>query len=320
MGLLTSQTLQERWWRASLRIVILFGHSLDDGNGACAHGAPISLHAGVTCVYLVPTTLFVYILDDCPCQDLIESLTVKGSYSLLDVNYFVKFLMLSLLPWKCVCLMLVPKLSMVCTISAPSLHHLRGNREVSAEHWKLGKLNLHTFLIKADIWQKHFVLNKSCLYKLCLFWCACSYTAVVCCTNVLGMPSVYEYLWYVFLVFNEQEAVSDKPFCWRNLFSCINLLRILQKLVKWKHSRTMVSSMWHITAPQYTPLQHHTPNVRGHVLPWHHTLLAVSTPLELSQNARSRCIKLIQHIGICQARVRGMLVSRNEFMVLSCIM
>ncbi|XP_065181114.1 striatin-interacting protein 1-like [Sycon ciliatum] len=36
------------------------------------------------------------------------------------------------------------------------------------------------------------------------------------------------------------EAGSDKPFCWRNLFSCINLLRILQKLVKWKHSRTMM--------------------------------------------------------------------------------
>uniref|UniRef100_H2YJ99 Far11/STRP C-terminal domain-containing protein n=1 Tax=Ciona savignyi TaxID=51511 RepID=H2YJ99_CIOSA len=28
--------------------------------------------------------------------------------------------------------------------------------------------------------------------------------------------------------------------CWRNLFSSINLLRILNKLVKWKHSRTML--------------------------------------------------------------------------------
>ncbi|XP_028397933.1 striatin-interacting protein 1-like [Dendronephthya gigantea] len=28
--------------------------------------------------------------------------------------------------------------------------------------------------------------------------------------------------------------------CWRNMFSCINLLRILQKLTKWKHSRTMM--------------------------------------------------------------------------------
>jgi len=29
-------------------------------------------------------------------------------------------------------------------------------------------------------------------------------------------------------------------YCWRNLFSCINLLRILNKLTKWKHSRTMM--------------------------------------------------------------------------------
>jgi hypothetical protein len=36
------------------------------------------------------------------------------------------------------------------------------------------------------------------------------------------------------------ETGDDKEVCWRNLFSCINLLRILQKLVKWKHSRTMM--------------------------------------------------------------------------------
>ncbi|KAK7485103.1 hypothetical protein BaRGS_00023643, partial [Batillaria attramentaria] len=29
-------------------------------------------------------------------------------------------------------------------------------------------------------------------------------------------------------------------YCWRNIFSCINLLRILNKLTKWKHSRTMM--------------------------------------------------------------------------------
>lgn len=38
-----------------------------------------------------------------------------------------------------------------------------------------------------------------------------------------------------------QEAGDSNQFCWRNLFSCINLLRILNKLTKWKHSRTMVS-------------------------------------------------------------------------------
>ncbi|XP_019867380.1 striatin-interacting protein 1 [Aethina tumida] len=30
------------------------------------------------------------------------------------------------------------------------------------------------------------------------------------------------------------------PFSWRNMFSCINLLRILNKLTKWKHSRIMM--------------------------------------------------------------------------------
>lgn len=39
-----------------------------------------------------------------------------------------------------------------------------------------------------------------------------------------------------------QEAGDNNQFCWRNLFSCINLLRILNKLTKWKHSRTMVRS------------------------------------------------------------------------------
>ncbi|MBN3277079.1 STRP1 protein, partial [Polyodon spathula] len=36
------------------------------------------------------------------------------------------------------------------------------------------------------------------------------------------------------------EAGDTNQFCWRNLFSCINLLRTLNKLTKWKHSRTMM--------------------------------------------------------------------------------
>lgn len=28
--------------------------------------------------------------------------------------------------------------------------------------------------------------------------------------------------------------------CWRNMFSCINLVRVLNKLCKWKHSRIMM--------------------------------------------------------------------------------
>ncbi|XP_048865403.1 striatin-interacting protein 1 homolog isoform X1 [Brienomyrus brachyistius] len=36
------------------------------------------------------------------------------------------------------------------------------------------------------------------------------------------------------------ESGDGTQFCWRNLFSCINLLRILNKVTKWKHSRTMM--------------------------------------------------------------------------------
>ncbi|XP_073508615.1 striatin-interacting protein 2 isoform X2 [Phyllobates terribilis] len=36
------------------------------------------------------------------------------------------------------------------------------------------------------------------------------------------------------------ESGDNNQFCWRNLFSCINLLRVLNKLTKWKHSRTMM--------------------------------------------------------------------------------
>uniref|UniRef100_A0A8C2V2T4 Striatin interacting protein 2 n=1 Tax=Chinchilla lanigera TaxID=34839 RepID=A0A8C2V2T4_CHILA len=36
------------------------------------------------------------------------------------------------------------------------------------------------------------------------------------------------------------ETGDNNQFCWRNLFSCINLLRLLNKLTKWKHSRTMM--------------------------------------------------------------------------------
>ncbi|UYV76194.1 STRIP2 [Cordylochernes scorpioides] len=36
------------------------------------------------------------------------------------------------------------------------------------------------------------------------------------------------------------EIGDQQGYCWRNLFSCINLLRVLNKLTKWKHSRIMV--------------------------------------------------------------------------------
>ena len=54
-----------------------------------------------------------------------------------------------------------------------------------------------------------------------------------------------------------QEAGDNNQFCWRNLFSCINLLRILNKLTKWKHSRTMVRAGGRAGALHCT-----------HTLPW----------------------------------------------------
>ncbi|THD25981.1 Striatin-interacting protein 2 [Fasciola hepatica] len=38
-----------------------------------------------------------------------------------------------------------------------------------------------------------------------------------------------------------ESLLSDwSNYCWRNLFACINLLRVLNMLTKWKHSRTML--------------------------------------------------------------------------------
>jgi len=36
------------------------------------------------------------------------------------------------------------------------------------------------------------------------------------------------------------EVGDTSLYCWRNIFSCINLLRVLNKLTKWKHSRIMM--------------------------------------------------------------------------------
>lgn len=39
----------------------------------------------------------------------------------------------------------------------------------------------------------------------------------------------------------ENIEIGEFPLCsWRNVYSCINLLRVLNKITKWKHSRIMV--------------------------------------------------------------------------------
>ena len=51
------------------------------------------------------------------------------------------------------------------------------------------------------------------------------------------------------------EIGSNLPYCWRNLYSCVNLLRILNKLTKWKHSRIMVW-LWLIRQSDLRDLNH----------------------------------------------------------------
>lgn len=45
------------------------------------------------------------------------------------------------------------------------------------------------------------------------------------------------------LTIENLEIGDSQEYSWRNVFSCINLLRILNKLTKWKHSRIMVSDI-----------------------------------------------------------------------------
>ncbi|OQV11826.1 Striatin-interacting protein 1-like protein [Hypsibius exemplaris] len=39
---------------------------------------------------------------------------------------------------------------------------------------------------------------------------------------------------------DQLEFAGEQPYCWRNLHACINLIRILNKLAKWKKSRVLV--------------------------------------------------------------------------------
>lgn len=46
------------------------------------------------------------------------------------------------------------------------------------------------------------------------------------------------------LTLENLEVGDSLTYSWRNVFSCINLLRILNKLTKWKHSRIMVNNIY----------------------------------------------------------------------------
>lgn len=48
--------------------------------------------------------------------------------------------------------------------------------------------------------------------------------------------------WPVLNIDNLEDSDTQSPsyYLWRNVFSAINLLRVLNKLTKWKHARTMM--------------------------------------------------------------------------------
>lgn len=46
------------------------------------------------------------------------------------------------------------------------------------------------------------------------------------------------------LTIQSLEIGDSQTYSWRNVFSSINLLRILNKLTKWKHSRIMVNKLY----------------------------------------------------------------------------
>ena len=62
------------------------------------------------------------------------------------------------------------------------------------------------------------------------------------------------------------EIGDTSPFCWRNMFSCINLLRVLNKLTKWKQSRIMVSNQPHSPLDLYLLFLAFTSSISMHFL------------------------------------------------------
>lgn len=41
-------------------------------------------------------------------------------------------------------------------------------------------------------------------------------------------------------VMDDVDSECEAYFNWRNTFACVNLVRVLNKLTKWKHARTMM--------------------------------------------------------------------------------
>ncbi|XP_075260213.1 striatin-interacting protein 1 homolog isoform X3 [Convolutriloba macropyga] len=104
---------------------------------------------------------------------------------------------------------------------------------------------------------KHFKLNHICQFEHCaqhMVFANCIPLVLKFFNQSIGnyvqAQNTIAPLEFPRCVIGEKEEISEeniKPvekgvtfYCWRNLFSCINLLRILNKLVKWKNSRIMM--------------------------------------------------------------------------------
>ena len=84
---------------------------------------------------------------------------------------------------------------------------------------------------------------------------------------------------------------TDMTYCWRNVFSCINLVRILQKLTKWKHSRTVMLVVFRSSPILKRALKVRHPMMQLYVL----KLLKVQTKY-LGRNWRKTNMKIISAI------------------------
>ncbi len=89
----------------------------------------------------------------------------------------------------------------------------------------------------------------------------------------------------------EGMGLDANAFCWRNVFSCINLVRILQKLTKWKHSRTVMLVVFRSSPILKRALKVRHPMMQLYVL----KLLKVQTKY-LGRNWRKTNMKIISAI------------------------
>ena len=88
-----------------------------------------------------------------------------------------------------------------------------------------------------------------------------------------------------------ESRTTDPGFCWRNLFSCINLVRILQKLTKWKHFRTVMLVVFRSAPILKRALKVRHPMMQLYIL----KLLKVQTKY-LGRNWRRSNMKIISAI------------------------